>query len=248
MSSEKKIVEEKISTKTWLSLTVYIVVLTAFISTLTLFLPQPWASGLNPGPSGGVFIYMVMPYVVSFLLTFPIGWGWLKIDKRTMALIYVATMVSVWYSIYKGIFQIIDPLFNVRISTAAVHGYAVPYFWIPSADAIRGMFYHGSLGNLFVTYASEWAPVALTWIFYYVTAGLYMIGWASVLRRLWVDVEVLPFPHAQGWLIAESALQTTPSKPKKLTMIAAAVGFVIWIPYMIRALSPAFPDLYGWLT
>jgi len=248
MSSEKKIVEEKISTKTWLSLTIYIVVLTAFISTLTLFLPQPWASGLNPGPSGGIFIYMVMPYVVSFLLTFPIGWGWLKLDKRTMALIYVATMISVWYSVYKGIFQIIDPLFNVRISTADVHGYAVPYFWIPSADAIRGMFYHGSLGNLFVTYASEWAPVALTWIFYYVTSALYMIGWASVLRRLWVDVEVLPFPHAQGWLIAENALQTTPSRPKRLMMIAAAVGFIIWIPYMVRAISPAFPDLYGWLT
>jgi hypothetical protein len=248
MSSEKKIVEEKISTKTWLYLIIYIVLVTAFMTTITLFLPQPWGSGLNPGPSGGVWIYMVLPYVVSFLLTFPIAWGWLKIGKQTMALIYVATMLSTWPSIYKGIFQIIDPFYNVRLSTAAVHGYAVPYFWIPSADAIRGMFYHGSLGNLFVTYASEWAPVAMTWIFYYITAGFYMLGWASVLRRLWVDIEVLPFPHAQGWLIAESALQTTPSRSKRLMMIAAAIGFAIWIPYMIRALSPAFPDLYGWLT
>jgi hypothetical protein len=249
MSSEKKVVEEKISRKTWFGLIVYIIAINAFISTLTVFNPfDAFAAGLNAGPSGGVFMYMVLPYVVSFLLTFPIGWGWLKIDKRTMALIYVATMIGVWYSVSKGIFTIIDSLFNVRISTADVHSYAVPYFWIPSADAIRGMFYHGSLGNLFVTYASEWAPVALTWIFYYVTSALYMIGWASVLRRLWVDIEVLPFPHAQGWLIAENALQTTPSRPKRLMMIAAAVGFIIWIPYMIRAISPAFPDLYGWLT
>ncbi|MGC8935222.1 MAG: DUF6785 family protein [Thermoproteota archaeon] len=249
MSSEKKIVEEKISTKTWLSLVVYIILLNVFIVTLTLFITQPWASGLNPGPSGGVFAYMVLPYVVSFLLTFPIMWGWIKISKLTMVLIYVATMIGAWYSCPRGMWSsTIAYLYLVRTATAEVHGYAVPYFWIPSTDAIKGAFYHGSLGNLFITYASEWAPVALTWILYYVTAGLYMIGWASVLRRLWVDIEVLPFPHAQGWLIAENALQTTPSRSKKLMIATATFGFIIWIPYMLRALSPAFPDLYGWLT
>jgi len=249
MSSEKKIVEEKISTKTWLSLVIYIICLNILMMTLTLYITQPWASGLNPGPSGGVFAYMVLPYVVSFLLTFPIMKGWVKIDTRTMALIYIATMIGAWYSCPKGMWvSTIAYLYIVRTSTAAIHGYAVPYFWMPSADAIKGMFYHGSLGNLFVTYAGEWALAALTWIFWYTASALYLLGWASVLRRLWIDVEVLPFPHAQGWLIAENALQTTPSRPKRLMMITAVVGFVIWIPYMLRAISPAFPDLYGWLT
>ncbi|MGC9086558.1 MAG: DUF6785 family protein [Thermoproteota archaeon] len=251
MASEKVEVE-KLSLRVWVYLMLYIAVISAFTITLTLFLPQPYASGFNMGPSSG-FMYILFPYAVSLILMLLAAKGWIKLDMKTIALIYVASSVAVWYSNYKGMFALIDSLFQVRISTAANHGYAVPFFWIPSEAAVRGMFYHGSLGNLFVTYASEWVPVALTWITYYITSALYFLGIAALLRRLWVDIEVLPFPHAQGVLVAEVASaeyisQTAFLKRRKLIAIAAVIGVLIWIPYMLRGLSPSFPDLYGWIT
>lgn len=248
-SSEVKKEEVKISTKTWIYLTIFIVFLTALITTETLFLPAAWGTGgINIGPSGGLLVAMPLPYVFAVIMLLLMDRGVVKISKTTFALLYVAVMISTWYSVYKGFYTTPDALFNIRVSTADVHGYALPMFWMPSADAVRGMYYHGSLGNLFVTYASEWAPVILNYIYWYIVAALFFLGWAVIMRRLWVDVEVLPFPHAQGWLIADSALQKGPSRFKKYLLIAFALGVLFYIPYMLYSAFTGFPDLYGWLT
>lgn len=253
MGASSEVVAYKVTTKQWLFLAIFIAILTALISLLTLFIPKAWGAGggINVGPSGGTLAAMPGPYVFAMimLLLFPyIPWLEKIRSKPMFALLYVAVMISTWYSVYNGFYTIPAALYNVRISTATVHGYALPSFWMPSADAIRGMFYHGSLGNFFVTYANEWAPVVFTYIYWLVVAALFLLGWAVVLRRLWIDVEVLPFPYAQGWLIGETAVQKGPSRFKKYLIIAFAFGVLYYIPFMIYAVYPALPDPSGWFT
>jgi len=252
LGTSSEVIEYKITTKHWIYFAIFIAILTALITIETLFLPAAWGTGgINIGPSGGFLVAMPLPYVFSviMLLLFPYIAGLERIRNKPMfALLYVAVMISTWFSVYKGFYTTPDALWNIRISTADVHGYALPYFWMPSAEAIRGMFYHGSLGNLFVTYANEWAPVIFNYVYWYIVASLFFLGWAIVMRRLWIDIEVLPFPHAQGWLIGEAALQKGPSKFKKYLIIAFALGLIFYVPYMIYSAYPGFPDIYGWLT
>jgi hypothetical protein len=241
----------KIPAKTWAYLLVYTVVLTAVITLETHFLPAAWGTGgINIGPSGLLLAAIALPYVFSFMMFLLIKYAGLKVSKVNFALFYIATMIATWFSVFKGFYTTPASLFNVRVATAEVHSYALPYFWMPSAEAIRGAYYRGSLNNLFVTYASEWMPVILNYIYWYIVSILFFIGWAIILRRLWVDIEVLPFPHAQGWVTAEIALAAQEGKSDrrmKVFMATTLFGIIFYIPYMIYSAYPGFPDFYGWL-
>ncbi|MEM1581455.1 MAG: hypothetical protein QXK89_02960 [Candidatus Bathyarchaeia archaeon] len=249
--SSSEVIAPLISMKTWVYVIVYMAVLTAAITLETHFLPAAWGTGgINIGPSGGFLCAMPLPYVFSFIMLFVFSYTGFKVERHTFALFYIATMVATWFSVFKGFYTTPASLFNIRVSTAEVHGYALPYFWMPSADAVRGSYYRGSLNNLLVTYASEWTPVILNYIYWYIVSSLLLIGWAVVLRRLWIDIEVLPFPHAQGWVTAELALTAAEKKPdrrRKIFIITAILGLIFYIPYMIYSAYPGLPDFYGWL-
>jgi len=194
---------------------------------------------------------MPLPYIFSFVMLLIFNYTGFKMDKRSFALFYIATMVAVWRSVNKGYANVISGLMNVRTTTEAVHSYALPWFWLPSGDAIRGLYYRGSLHNFFVTYAHEWIPVILTHIWWYVSSSVWLMGWSIILRRLWVDIEVLPFPHAQGWItgeIALSAMERKPDRRKKMFVIGTIIMILFYVPYMVYTANPALPDPYGWMT
>jgi len=241
----------KVPVKTWIYLAIYMVALIAVITLETHFLPAAWGTGgINFGPSGLLLAAMGLPYVFSFLMLIIIQYFHVKVEKPTFALFYIATMVATWFSVFKGFYTTPGALFNVRVATADVHGYALPSFWMPSAEAVRGSYYRGSLNNLFVTYASEWTPVIGNYIYWYLVTILFFMGWAIILRRLWVDIEVLPFPHAQGWISGELALtayEKTPDRRRKIFVVFTLLGLIFYVPYMVYSLYPGFPDFYGWL-
>jgi len=249
--STVEVVMPTISTKTWVSVIVYMAILTAIITLETHFLPAAWGTGgINIGPSGLLLAAIGLPYVFSFIMLLLIQYLGIKVERSTFALFYIATGVATWFSVFKGFYTTPGSLFNIRVATAEVHGYALPYFWMPSADAVRGAYYRGSLHNLFVTYASEWIPVILNYIYWYIVAILFFMGWAVILRCLWIDIEVLPFPHAQGWVIGELALtaqEKKPSRGRKAFLICGILGLIFYIPYMIYSAYPGLPDFYGWL-
>jgi len=250
-SAHSEVVVPAIPTKTWAYVIVYMAILTAVITLETHFLPAAWGTGgINIGPSGGFLVAMPLPYVFSFVMLLVISARGIKVEKRSFAMFYLATMVATWFSVFKGFYTTPAALFNIRVATADVHGYALPPFWMPSAEAIRGAYYRGSLNNLFVTYAGEWAPVIGNYIYWYIVATLFFIGWAIIMRRLWVDIEVLPFPHAQGWVTAEIALAAYEKKPdtrRRVFLITTILGIIFYIPYMVYSAYPGFPDFYGWL-
>ena len=167
MATEARVeVKAGLSKREWLYFIVGVILVNLAIQTLTMFVSQPWASGAHFGPGGGMCA-IPLPFLAGAFILLLRDRGYLKqLDLRTIFIIYMIAMLGSLYSIYKGVYQIISPLYNVRITTADVHGYAFPSWWIPSADAIRAMFYRGSLGNL-AKYWNEWAPVIATWTFYF---------------------------------------------------------------------------------
>ena len=251
-SAQTEVVVRGFPVSTWIYVSIYMAILAAVITVETHFLPAAWGTGgINIGPSGGFLVAMPLPYVFSFIMLVIISVRGIKVEKRSFALFYLATMVATWFSVFKGFYTTPASLFNIRVATADVHGYALPYFWMPSAEAVRGAYYRDSLNNLFVTYAAEWTPVIANYILWYVVSTLFFIGWAIVLRRLWVDVEVLPFPHAQGWITGEIALtayEKTPDRRRRVFTITSILGIIFYIPYMIYSAYPGLPDFYGWLT
>jgi len=240
----------RISIKTWAYLLIYVAALTTLLAVRYHFIPTAWACGLDIGASGGLLVALTLPYVFSFIMLLVMRYGGLRVDKTTFALFYLASIAIAMFTSEKG-YQLPLSTFRIRTETAAIHGYALPWFWMPSADAIRGSFYHGSLNNLFVTYAGEWAPVIATHIYYYVVAIIFLSGWAIILRHLWVDIEVLPFPHAQGWVIADMALASSEKRTDRRTkvfIVCALLGIILMVPYMVYSIYTGFPDPYGWLT
>ncbi|MCS7105338.1 MAG: OPT/YSL family transporter [Thermofilaceae archaeon] len=250
MATSARVEEVKpLTAKHWGIVILYLALLTAAMTTETLFLPAAWGTGgINVGPSGGLLLAIGLPWAFAMIMLFLMEKNIIKIDKQMFCLLFIATGITTWYSVFKGFYTTPAALFNIRVATAETHGYALPMIWMPSADAVRGMFYKNSLHNLFSVYASEWMPVIATYVYWYIVTAAFFLGWAAVFRRLWVEIEVLPFPHAQGWLIAEAAYQPGQTRFKKFLKISFLIGLLFYVPYMIYSAYPGLPDFYGWLT
>ena len=244
--SEKEVTPTKISTKVWAYLALWAIFVSVLLTTATLFLPQPWGSGCHLGPSAGVVQIQPMPFVVMLFCILLAKFAGLKFDPKVLALLYIVTLACTWRTVYKGFYCVIAPAFHARIENQEIHGIFIPYFWLPSAEAIRALFYPNPAG--FFQYAGEWAPVITTYIVWQLITLLYAVGFACVYRRLWVDIELMPFPHAQGWVLGQIASGQTNGTKTKVALIAALLAFLFLIPYYVYTAYPGFPDLYGWIT
>jgi len=249
--SETEIVE-RLPIGLWIRVAIFTAIMTIAMTFLMQFTGIPYSSGsLNYTASYGGYTIMALPWIVSFIMIFFIDYGKVKVEKRTMAVFYFALLVLSAYMSHMTTFSI--PSAFVRVRTTQVHSYALPLMWFPSEEAVRGAFYSGSLNNLFVTYANEWMMSILTFTAWYLIGLSMTMGLVLILRRLWIDVESFPFPHAQGWMTAELALvgrTTDPvtSKRKKVFIICTIIGFLLLSPYVVWTAYPAFPDPYGWYT
>jgi len=169
-----------------------------------------------------------------------------KPSKETLFFLFVGTLTLSVYTTYKGFYGIFVALMHARLEEQEITGWALPYFWMPSAEALRAGFYPYSLGNFF-KYINEWAPVMCGWFVANFFFSLYVYGIAIILRRLWVDIEALPFPYAQTWLIGQLIREETNGSKYKIFMTTLIVMFIFMLPFTIIVLYPPFPDIYGWL-
>ncbi|MEM1515618.1 MAG: hypothetical protein QXH24_06175, partial [Candidatus Bathyarchaeia archaeon] len=125
--STGEVIAPRISTKTWIYVIIYMAILIAVITLETHFLPAAWGTGgINIGPSGLLLAAIGLPYVFSFIMLLLIQSMGIRVEKSTFALFYIATGVATWFSVFKGFYTTPGSLFNIRVATAEVHGYALP--------------------------------------------------------------------------------------------------------------------------
>jgi hypothetical protein len=231
----------------WLTVILTSVIVTCFLSLHNTFISQPWQSGSNPGPSGFGFMFITMPYAVMVLFLILERLGITRsISGRTLAIIYIATLMSSIFPTYKGWSCHFFGTSHVRTEDQDLFGWAVPYVWMPSADAIRSIYFPGSINALF-TYGNEWSATIIWWILVNIVGGSHLLAWTFLLRRQWVDVEELPFPHARGWVIGMVASKETDGVKTKIVLGAALISILLMVPFMALLLYPPLPDLWGWL-
>jgi len=95
-----------------------------------------------------------------------------------------------------------------------------------------------------------WMPSIITSWIAQVLFGWFFIATASIFRRLWIDVEKVPFPHAMA---AHELLRRIPGeeKPRVLSLkspfiIGIFLGIIFLFPILMGGLFPWFPDIYSW--
>jgi len=96
----------------------------------------------------------------------------------------------------------------------------------------------------------DWMPSILSNWIVQVLFGWFFIATASIFRRLWIDVEKVPFPHA---MTAHELLRRLPGeeKPNRKSLlgpfaIGVFLGIIFLFPILMGGLFPWFPDIYGW--
>jgi len=151
------------------------------------------------------------------------------------------------------------------------YGRLIPDLWVPKGNITLSS---GSVDVLAPIYSSEsreillkennwfslvlrtWSPSLIFWISIFFSLALAQIGIAILLRKQWIEEEMLPFPFAQA---AVEVMRTTGFRgaweyrkiSKIMLGIGALIGFLIQLPNLLvslRRMSPAdVPQLYGQL-
>jgi len=243
MSKEKT--EEITYRVPWVFIVVYTIILTTILSLLTLFVPMPWAC-VPLGPIGFGYGYDPVPLIAMFFFFPLITYGVLeklgvKLDRRTMAVMFITSSMVSLHATYRGTLAHLMGYMHARLENPAIHGVFLPSFWMPSAEAIKSGYFPGG-----AIYWNEWIPVFAFRPALAICFSLLIFSYVVILSRLWIEIEVLPFPLAQGWLVPQLALRETNSHKKIAFFAATLITYLFLLPYPINAAFPAFPDLYGW--
>ncbi len=141
------------------------------------------------------------------------------------------------------------PNTNITIGGKSIHVLA-PLF-DPDAHALLV-----SQPNWYMTILGAWAPSLALWILVFLGLAVSQIGFALLLRKPWIEEEMLPFPYAQ---MAVEVMRVGGFRgvweyrniSKIMFLIGALVGFVSQLPSLLEALniipSGSLPPLYGQL-
>ncbi len=121
--------------------------------------------------------------------------------------------------------------------------------WSPSEEVSKLMLTGG------VPVPAEWyAPLAF-WMTFALAGIFEVLGLVLLMRRRWIEIEGVTFPY--GNFASEIARIVEPYETKsaramkprvKMVFIGLLVGFLFYTPYLLSALFPWFPSLYGWET
>ncbi|RLI28639.1 hypothetical protein DRO58_01725 [Candidatus Bathyarchaeota archaeon] len=147
-----------------------------------------------------------------------------------------------WYPGIIYLVRVVDPEISMRLWQL---------WWAPAPEICKLLAEGGlSIGEI---PWDAWSPVIL---FYTVLFDLYaisLISMVNIFRRLWIDIERIPFPHA---MVAYEFLKRIPpatvvSEPKKarkdVPFVAGVIlGICFELPIILAILFPWLPDIYGW--
>jgi len=160
-----------------------------------------------------------------------------RFGAKTLAYIYISSLVVSYFINFPWA---LDQryLYSVRIQERELADRIVPTFMCPPYEVVILLSKGGPIDW------SAWAtPITWFWL-HNITMGVFMLSVATLFRRLWIDIEKVPFPHA---LVAyELARNNVAEKGwSRLFIIGVVIGLAFEIPVTLRGIFPWFPDIYG---
>ncbi len=187
-------------------------------------------------------------------------------------LIYLAISASAGYA-FSTNFLLFHYIYMTYGDGAYVSDYGklMPSLWVPNHNiTIAGRSLHVlaplfdpdahslllSQGGWYWTILGAWAPSLALWILVFLGLAFSQIGFALLLRKPWIEEEMLPFPYAQ---MAVEVMRIGGFRgvwehrgiAKIMFLIGAIVGFVIELPALLASIGvipgEALPPMYGQL-
>ncbi|MBO3802401.1 MAG: hypothetical protein JTT11_00760, partial [Candidatus Brockarchaeota archaeon] len=155
---------------------------------------------------------------------------------KTMAYLYVSSLVASYFINFPWALgqRYLYASRYVEMPLADI----IPSFMCPPADVCQRIVSGGPIDW------SAWSlPIAWFWV-ENVTMGLFLLSVATLFRRLWIDVENVPFP--QTLVAFEFARNNALDRGwGKMFLLGIIVGLAFEIPVVLTGLFPWFPDIYG---
>jgi hypothetical protein len=116
-------------------------------------------------------------------------------------------------------------------------------WWIPPKD-VCVKFVAGGVGVDWIA----WTPSIIYWTVHCIVIYFLFSSIVLIFRRLWIDVERLPFPIVFAGYSTIDALTTKDKGKIRSFLIGMIVALALELPIIFAGLFPWFPDIYGWRT
>ncbi|MBS7612097.1 hypothetical protein KEJ27_07855 [Candidatus Bathyarchaeota archaeon] len=249
MGSEYKV--EKLTAATLIWVTVLSVVLTVFWDLFALFLP-PIASctqnvsSVIPTPGvelmGGPFLMLI---IIMGLIRIPYMRGYLT--TANLVYLYVTSLAVAYFANFNHPWGVDGGFVFIKLMGPEQQVKYIPDFVAPSGRLVETLHYGvGSIVEM------PWIDLTPNIIWHFLLVALFGgmgIGLASLFRRRWIDVEMVPYPHV---LLAHTTMVNIESSvkgkwsSKTPFLMGILVGILLGIPLSGATLFPWFPDLYMW--
>ncbi|MEM2960408.1 MAG: DUF6785 family protein, partial [Candidatus Bathyarchaeia archaeon] len=107
----------------------------------------------------------------------------------------------------------------------------IPSFWAPSAEYLKTVM----TGGPFIL--SEWLPFIVFWSVFSIGVYLFFQSIINIFRYTWIDVESMPFPHAQIALELISSLHERTdekARTRKFLILGLILGLAFYTPNMLN--------------
>jgi len=164
-----------------------------------------------------------------------------KINPTNLAYAYMASLTVSYFINYPwadGLSYVFASRYTEEVLSASI----VPWFMAPSASVCRVIATGGAIDW------GAWAvPVAWWWMVNLIP-GLFFLALGALLRRMWIDVEQVPFPQT---LIVGELIQTVSpgisqtGSRRRWFLIGLLIGLAFEVPVTLTGVFPWFPDIYG---
>lgn len=189
-----------------------------------------------------------MPFVMSLIIALLMRISSVRkhLTSGMLILLYTTALSASAFASTNSPWREIYALMTARLGTAESIMAYVPEFVSPPKEAaevlIRGA------GNATAIPWGQFIPVMVWWFFMFAFFAGISVGLASIFRRQWMDVEMLPYPHIT---VAYSAIigAGEVGNPKWAGRWAFILGFIAGLGLeLIRAgilFFPWFPDVYS---
>ncbi|RLI25703.1 hypothetical protein DRO57_03305 [Candidatus Bathyarchaeota archaeon] len=160
-----------------------------------------------------------------------------RLGIKTLAYLYISSIVASYFINYPwAIGQ--RYLYASRYTEGELGATVIPDFMAPPPEVCKVLATGGPIDW------SAWAtPIMWFWL-HNITMGLFMLSVATLFRRLWIDVEKVPFPQTLvAYELARNNLRERGWG--KLFIIGVVIGLAFQIPVTFTGIFPWFPDIYG---
>ncbi|MCS7119834.1 MAG: DUF6785 family protein [Nitrososphaerota archaeon] len=228
-----EIIEEKIRPVTYLIGVVCVVILLAFIGYFTLFtragawfdfkMGDVWTRNWCTEFTMVLFLPLITSAVAALIGP--------RVRKGELIVI-LAMMMAVWmFPLYQGLMWTVTML-GVARGASAFHrwtlGYGAERNWIFGPDPNVAEYWNSWMYGGPVPW-DKWIPSLTVSILTVMPLLLSYVFLASIWRRMWIDIEALPYPlaTANSMVINQVYEKTEKGTPKILANIYLWIGFVV---------------------